>query len=240
MAVRADSPQLRWAISGATSAFAVFLLGLLFRAPAPPPPASSPRLPVVKGVTLVSQHDRVVTDESILLDPTPLFLPTKWNATQRAVAPREIGGRFQGYDTPKLTFAESELKLGLSTPIQTPASVAEAVAEDIRKSPLVGFGRADEVSPPPVSRGPFVEVVSARTGQKVFTLPVAVTPPGAATWQPVEYLARVDAAGLVGRPAVTSRSGVDEIDAFFANYLVRTLRIGERLEPGFYRISIGP
>jgi hypothetical protein len=239
MAGIGDSARLRWALSGALATFLAFLLAMLFRVPSVPPPEFPKSLPA-KGVTLVREGDRVVTDESILLDPTPLFLPTKWNSTQRDLPRREAVGRFQGYDTPKFTFAENELKLRLPPPIKVPASVAEAVAEDIRASPLVGFGRKDSTIEPPPPRGGFVEIVETRTGRKVLAQSISTGPSGTAAWQPMEYLARIDAAGLVGRPVVTSRSGVDEVDAFFANYLVRTLRIGERLEPGFYRISIGP
>jgi hypothetical protein len=65
-------------------------------------------------------------------------------------------------------------------------------------------------------------------------------PPGKGGWAPVEFVARVDAAGLVGPLVVTERSGLEEVDVFFANYLARTLRVGERLAPGFYRICVGP
>jgi hypothetical protein len=39
---------------------------------------------------------------------------------------------------------------------------------------------------------------------------------------------------------VMSRSGVDEVDSYFSKYLVHTLRVGERLEAGIYRICVGP
>lgn len=240
MAGRGDPSRLHWAISCAVAAFALGFLALLFRAPSAAPTVPAKVLAPAKGVTLVGRNDRVVTDESILLDPTPLFLPTKWNAAQRILPPPEVGARFQGYDTPKLTFAQNELKMGLPSPIKVPASVAEAVQEDVRGSPLVGFGRVDANPAPLKPRGAFVEVLSARTGQKVLTDTVLTPPPGSAVWQPLEYVIRVNAAGLVGRPMVTIRSGVDDVDAFFANYLIRNLRIGERLDPGFYRISIGP
>jgi hypothetical protein len=59
-------------------------------------------------------------------------------------------------------------------------------------------------------------------------------------WAPLEFLATVEAAGLVAPLTLTGRSGVDEVDAFFRNYLVRTFRLGERLPPGFYRITVSP
>jgi hypothetical protein len=76
----------------------------------------------------------------------------------------------------------------------------------------------------------------------VFGRPVNDAKPPASTrpWDPMEFVAAVDAAGLVGPLVPTARSGVDEIDAYFGHYLADTLRVGQRLSPGFYRIVVGP
>ncbi len=250
-----DNPKPRWIAAGVVALGVALGVLSLFRAPATLAASQgahgqvgwgsestkgSSKAVAAKGIMLVSQSDRLVTAESILLDPTPLFLPTKWNAAQNEVEAREAGILAQGYDTPKLTFKENELKLALPAPIETPASVAEAVAQDVRSAVFAGFGRVDSVVATPEPRGAFIEITLAGTGQKVIAQALAVRPPGQGGWQPVEYHAKVDAAGLVGLPLVTARSGNDEVDLFFANYLARTLRIGERLEPGFYRISVGP
>ena len=110
------TPQKLWVIALAGTAVAAAAVLMLFREPpALRPPAEKP--PAKRTVTLVNDKDQVVTDESILLDPTALFLPTRWNATQREISRREAGGMFQGYDTPRHSFAENELKLGLPAPI---------------------------------------------------------------------------------------------------------------------------
>ena len=229
----------RWALSVAG---AIALLGLmlwLFRAG---PTINSP----VQGggtqqkVTLVNERDQAVNDESVLLDPTPLFLPTKWNSTQRELTSREPGGRFQGYDAPRLSFSESELKLGLPSPIATPAGPVEAVAADAPAGVFAGFGRRSLAVSATEPRGAFVEVELAATGRKVFTQAISIVPPAKAAWQPVEYVACVNAAGLVGPLVVSARSGTEEVDTYFADYLIRTLRVADRLPPGFYRITVGP
>ncbi len=46
--------------------------------------------------------------------------------------------------------------------------------------------------------------------------------------------------GLVGPPVLTVHSDVAEVDAYFGRYLAEGLRIGQRLNPGFYRIRVGP
>jgi len=229
----------RWAFSAFAGVVLAGLMLWLFRA-SPTMNPSAQRSIARQTVTLVNERDQAVNDETVLLDPTPLFLPTKWNSTQRELASREPGGRFQGYDTPKLSFSESELKLGLPSPIVTPVGPAEAVAADAPTGVLAGFGRSRLTVTAADSRGAFVEVELAATGRKVLAQAVSVVPPAKAAWQPVEYVARVDAAGLVGPLVISARSGVEEVDSYFANYLIRTLRVGERLAPGFYRISVGP
>lgn len=240
MAAMERTTKRRWAVAGAGAAIVGGLVALLFRGPGLPPVAS-PKIEPAPKVTLVSKQDRAINAEAVLLDPMPLFLPTKWNATQRELAPPDSAGRFQGYDAPRFVFTENELKLGgLQDPIKVPASPAEAVTTDAVAGALVGFGRADTPVPAPKARGAFFEVVEAGTGRAVWSDTIVETPPAKGAWQPVEFTASVDPAGLVGPLVVTTRSGVEEVDAFFAKYLARTLRVGERLAPGFYRILIGP
>lgn len=239
MAAVLRNPKERWgAAAGGAVVIAASLLAL-FRSPKPLPNEPVPSVEPAKSVALVK--DKAVADES-LLDPTPLFLPTKWNATPGEVRPPEMGGRFQRFDNPIFTFLDTELKLKLPMPLDVPKTPMEAVAEDVRSAALSGLGRTDQTVTPLEARGAFLEIVASGTGRKVLAQPLAVTVPGKGrgNWQPLELTANVNAAGLVGPPMVTSSSGVDEVDAFFTNYLARTLRIGERLGPGFYRISIGP
>jgi hypothetical protein len=229
----------RW-VFAAVAAGAIGASGLtLFRQPVATDPGGS-AAGQKRSVTLISPQDTAVNDEAVLLDPTPLFLPTKWNATQRAIAPREAGGKFQGFDTPTWNFAENELKLGLPAPIAVPESIAEAVLADAPSVPLVGVGRSDAQIERVVSRKGFIEVFAANSGRAVFKTSLVEGPAGAAAWQPLEFIAAVDPAGLSGPLVLTVRSGVDEVDGFFAGYIAKMLRLGEILAPGLYRISIGP
>ncbi len=239
MAERLQGAKRRWAFSvGVATVVMAGLLVLLRNPKRPPDPAVD--LAAKRTVTLVSAADKAVNDETVLLDPTPLFLPTKWNATQKEITPPEAGGRFQGYDAPKFSFRENELKVGLPAPIKVPAGPAEAVAADAPMSVLVGFGRTEGPSVTQTPRGAFVEIVAATNGRRMLAQSIPTAPTAKGVWQPVEFLAGVDAAGLVGPLVVTSRSGLEEVDGYFASYLTKTMRIGERLAPGFYRICVGP
>jgi hypothetical protein len=185
--------------------------------------------------------DPVVNMATLLRDPTPLFLPTRFNSSRIDYVPNEPGGAFAGFE-PKLTFAEAELELDLPSPSAIPASPADAMAGDPPGAPFLGFGRSDPIVQPISQRTAYVEIHEAGTGKTVFGEAVGDTHPPASSvaWQPMEFMAAVDAAGLVGPVVPTARSGVDDVDAYFGRYLADTLRVGQRLAPGFYRIVVGP
>lgn len=239
MAERLLGTKRRWGISVGLASVVMAGLLVLLREPKARP-AKAVDTAAKRTVVLVSTADKAVNDETVLLDPTPLFLPTKWNATQKEIAPPEVGGRFQGYDAPKFSFSENELKVGLPAPIKVPAGPAEAVAADAPMSVLAGFGRNEAPDLTQIPRGALVEIVTASSGHKVLVQSIPPVPAIKGVWQPVEFLAGIDAAGLVGPLVVTSRSGLEEIDGYFASYLTKSLRIGERLTPGIYRICVGP
>lgn len=201
--------------------------------PAQKPAREAPRSPV--GLV-----DPVVIEKTMLFDLTPLFLPTDFNSSRKVYVPREPGSSFTGFAWRRL-FADSGLQLHLPAAEAVPENPAEALTDDPPGAPFVGFGRRDpnvELLPP---RGAYVEIADAGTGRRVFGQPVAdAHPPSSAPWRPMEFIAAVDSAGLVGSVVPTVRSGVGDVDEYFGRYLADTLRVGQRLAPGFYLISVGP
>jgi len=184
--------------------------------------------------------DRVVIRGTMLRDPTPLFLPTEFNSSSKPYVPPEPGGEFGGF-APKYAFGESDLRLHLPAASAVPESPAQALADEPPGAPFLGFGRADMNVEPLAPRGAYVEIADAGSGRKVFGEPVlGAHPPSSAPWMPIEFMAAVDASGLVGPLVLTTHSGVAEVDAYFGRYLTEILRVGQRLAPGFYRISVGP
>jgi hypothetical protein len=185
--------------------------------------------------------DPVGITGTMLLDPTPLFLPTAFNSSRIDYVPREPGGAFAGF-APKMTYSVSELELRLPPPATIPSTPAAALAGDPPGAPFLGFDRPDPVMEPVSPRAAYIEIVDAGTGRSVFGTPVSDAHPPASLmpWQPMEFIAAVDSAGLVGPVVPTTRSGVGEVDAYFGRYLADTLRVGQRLAPGFYRIIVGP
>jgi len=64
--------------------------------------------------------------------------------------------------------------------------------------------------------------------------------PPRSDYAPLEFLVVISSAGMVGEPVLTTGSGWDDVDIFFRTYLVKTFRLGERLNPGRYRVLVGP
>jgi hypothetical protein len=210
-------------------------LALLVRVPGPP---KGPESPAVRSP--VGLVDPVVIQGTMLFDLTPLFLPTEFNSSRKDYVPREPGSAFAGFPE-KLTFAKSGLELDLPPAAAVPANPAEALFDDPPGAPFIGFGRSDiKVEPLPL-RGAYVEIVEAGSGRRMFGQAVAdAHPPSTGPWKPMEFIAAVDAAGLVGPVVPTTSSENGAVDDYFGRYLAETLRVGQRLAPGFYRISVGP
>lgn len=212
----------------------------LFRAPKPRTETGpSERAP---AVTVAPESDPLLTEEAMLRDPTPLFLPTRWNASENALpaaARPQPGSAFHDF-APAWKFTESELRLRLPPVVTVPARLADAITADRADRPLIGLGRSDHAVAPLPARGAFIRVSSAVDGQVVLARAVEAKPPGEPVWQPLEFLVAIDRVGLI-RPAVlTESSRVLAVDGFFQEYLGQGFHLGERLPPGFYRVSIGP
>jgi len=244
----------RWVWAAGSAVAVVCVFSLLFGLVRPPSRGTVSSV-VRQTIGLdQSQSDSALKEGAMLLDPAPLFLPTKWNAAQKVVDWPEPGGAFQNYRIePKLSFPDAEPNLGLPPPVAVPAKPLDALTVVPPGALAAGFGRADVKIEPLASRGAYVQIVAARTGQpalpqqtleqleRLAAQASPPKPPSGQQWQPIEFLAAVDAAGLIGPPVIVElRSGEEEVARYFQNFLVQTLRVGERLVPGVYRISVGP
>jgi hypothetical protein len=230
-------------------AIAVLVLVLvvqLFRIPAGPvatkggAAAAAP----VGLVRLQDQEDRLLREDATLRDPTPLFLPTRWNAAENALpadARRGAGlSAFVGYAA-KLSFPETAVELQLPAVVTLPARPAESLEAGQPSRPLQGLGETDEPAPSLEPRPAFVEVVAAGDGRVMIAQPlVDARPPGEFNWQPLEFLIAVDRGGVVRPPVLTTSSRFANVDGYFQEYLAKELHLGARLTPGFYRVCFGP
>jgi hypothetical protein len=238
-----------------TSLGAVGLVGavaLLVRAPAPlaPPPRPQP-IPMV-GLSRLdgATGDAVLREEARLRDPTPLFLPiAELNAAQ-GVNPkgtvREPGDTFLGYPG-KPAFGNADVQFAFAPAVVVPDEKRPVEATSLTDwtLPLQGMGQRDVTPPILAARGAYVDIRAAADGSSLG-LEQALTeakPPTQQEWQPMEFLAAVEPGGLVGQPSLMVSSGVEKVDQYFLEYLVKSWRVGERLsklKTGFYVIKLGP
>lgn len=220
-----------------------------FRSPFPPLPLER-QVRAVEDVAPVELKyggagavDSVFREETTLRDPTPLFVPTRWNASENALPAdlqREPGTSFRGY-APRFAFAEADLALDLPPVVTIPARPVDVFGVSKMERPYVGFGQRDQPVPPLPVRGAFVRILAADTGELLLAQPLLDAKPSQdAVWQPLEFLIAIDVSGVVRPPVLTESSRVALVDAYFQEYLVQSLHIGERLGPGFYRACIGP
>ena len=244
-------------LATAAAAVVVALVSLMFRPPAEPPPPSARPTPAVEMHANADAGDALFKDKAIFKDPVPLFLPTVRNSSPPERKQREPEGAFRDY-APEFAFADSELRLNLAAPIAVPARPADALEANPPGNPFLGLGEADVPVPILSPRWAFVEIFADGAGGRAFAQALTdaadleEAPPvlQVGTWQPLEFMAAVDPAGLVGPLMPTVRSVTPPDNAFLQldaetvqwleKYLAQKLRVGEKLPPGFYRICVGP
>jgi hypothetical protein len=223
-----------WALAVA-GAFAVVLATLLlFRAPGiAPQPAKAAPLP---ALTFKQQNEALGAD---FYDPMPLFVPTKWNARPNVVPNEKL--RESGDESYGAPSEVNAAKLAFPAKTGVPSTPVEALGLWTQESPFLGMGQSDGRTEPLSERAALVEVRREGDGKQVFTKIVSGKPaPGSGNWPPMEFIAAIDPAGLVGLPMPVPSSNPADIVARFQIYLAKELRVGQRLEPGFYRIKVGP
>lgn len=240
----------RWLVAALVSLATLAGVTALFRAPAPAEP---------QRTAVVARHaveiarpgptDELLRQETELRDLRPLFLQTSRNAALRAPR-REPGRTLLGEEARELKFTEAELHVERDLPpivtlggrAMDRAEPVDALGFDTDLASVTGFGRKPTTESVLPARGGFVEIISVRDGARVLAdaLPAATRPPTERAWGPLEFFAAVDSSGLTSQLVLTKGSQVEEVDAHFRRFLVQDYRIGLRLTPGFYRITVAP
>jgi hypothetical protein len=226
------SEKLRWLAAGFATTIIGFGLLFWFEVPSASTDhaAGSSRFE-----TLVVQ--RVVADEAALLDKTPLFLPTSWNTSIKDVSlPATVFADFPS----AFAYKEGDHSFGVFRSDQEGLNGAILDIEG-PNSAFLSFGQKAQNLQVTRRAVGYLEVYSAKDGIAVIREALTLDlPPGTINWSPIELMAVVSAAGLVGPPVSITLSGLEEVDLYFADFLVKVFRIGEKLSPGVYRIVVGP
>ncbi len=211
-----------------------------------PPTGAMPRGPepfvkLAGGGAAQGVRDRVLAEQAKYFDPTPLFIPTEWNYGQGplpANVVKQPGQVFADFGA-KLNFSENGLAKYGAGEETAPASLPEILARG-NEAPFAGFGQVDVPRPALPERGGFVDIKALRDGSLILAASLEGVKLPRTDFSPVEFLVAVGKAGLLGEPVLTAGSGSDEIDATLRSHLVRNFRLGERLAPGRYVVSVGP
>jgi hypothetical protein len=242
----------RWVVAAVGGVVVTVALFLLFRFPgATPLVVNMPRVPVAPVIRVAKPDDGdlLLQEEAQLRDLRPMFLPTSRNAA--LPEPRlEPGKTFLEDEHLKLNFSDAEVQISRELPPVAmlagrrveEAGPVDALSPQENGVRMQGFGRMEASTTPVKSRGGYLAVTALADGRRVLdaTLPIEAQPAGESAWAPVEFMAVVDAAGLVSPLAVTEGSRVEDVDVHFKKYLTLNFRIGERLGPGLYRVVVAP
>jgi hypothetical protein len=209
---------------------------ILFRAPSSEQKSGQlSKASVASGVAL----KRVVSEDAVLLDKTPLFLPTDLNTAEKDVSLPKTGGIFS--DFPPI-FAYSEFDVGFGGMRASENVVVNNALELASGAPLaLGFGRLFDQATGINPQRFYLDILSAKDGAQISQEVLLSNPPRTdAIWRPIEFMALIGTVGLEAPLIQIARSGSDEIDAYFSDFLARKLKRGANLSPGTYRLIVGP
>jgi hypothetical protein len=186
-------------------------------------------------------NDQVLRERADLLDPTPLFFPTEWNYGQRPLREslrRQPGQVFGSFD-PKWTFTDQALKSYGVEAAPAPEKLSDVLGQG-NEAPFAGIGHIDVPRTALPDRTGFLEVRRFGGSEPIIGQTLRYLSLPRSDYAPLEFLVLVSSSGIVGDPVLTSGSGWEEVDSFFRTYIVKTFRLGERLNPGRYRVLVGP
>jgi len=248
---RRDSDRTTWVLAGAVALLVVAGAALLFRVPETPDPAvSASDRPDQGSVALEfrfsrSESDQVIENEYDMHDRMPLFLPTPRNARPGGVtveeALQEPGLLVARPISGQLEYPEERASVDFPPRVALPERQADVLAFTPEAIRFLGMGQVDRASADRPARTATIEVSRQGSGEPV--LQEAITgslPLVESTWSPMELLVSVDVSGIVIPPFVVKSSTVAAIDSFLREYVVSGARLGEKLPPGTYLVSVGP
>lgn len=187
------------------------------------------------------RDDQVLRERGEYFDPTPLLFPTERNFGQNGLREsmrRQPGDVFGRIDA-KLTFTEQNVRPYSAEATSAPERLVDVLGSGNEK-PFAGMGQIDVKRPALVERNGFVEIWSLFDSKLVASHILTDIGMPHNDFAPLEFLVAVSSSGLVGEPVLMNGSGQEDIENFLRTYLVKTFHLGERLNPGRYRVLIGP
>lgn len=198
------------------------------------------------GVLLVDlateEQNQALIGELTLKDPTPLFLPTRWNSGQvdRAMTTERSSGASFGQIEAKWILPDGENRLILPDGVSVPQTAISTINQVENRLSSGEFSRRDASGRTLTERAGFLEVLAVETGKTVYQRVLESDTIGQAIEVPVEIILAVNSSGFWLRPTVAQVAEEGAVEFDRVNFLLREARLETILEPGFYRILLGP
>lgn len=204
--------------------------------------ASASRVGVVLTHADADEQVAGLRGEFVLKDPTPLFLPHKWNSGQ--VDERDEGVLFPGTSfgaiEPKLIFPEAANDIAIPDGVEVPATALSAME---RLAETVGHGELTRRDGEPQalrSRRGYVEVMTMTDGNLLHQRVIDEDLTPFQVQAPIEALLAISEAGVWVRPTVIEAPEGVSVNFEEINSVLKALHLESILSPGIYRILLGP
>jgi len=240
---RKPSARLIW-LTGIVLALAVHAAGLLvFRVEKEEAEVPEADYSFANLSPLGDDGSQTLHEWAYLFDTSPLFFPTRWNASGASVATAALDQRPEPLFLPfpaRLSYGERDFGLGaiVSVQMETPLEILRGFDDPVRG--VFGEGKVEIAALE--ERFALVEVLAPDGSGAILekTIPVEGAPKiGARLWAPAEFLVQVVPTGRLGEPVRVRGTGIEAVDHYLGTELLSLLE--ERmLEPGYYRVRIGP
>ena len=169
-------------------------------------------------------------------------MPTQWNSGQvdRAMTAERSSGASFGPIGAKWVFPDEENRLVLPDGVSVPSSAISTI-DQIENGIWVGeLARRGGSNRALASRAGYLEVVAVDTGKTVYERVLEAPVDGQVIEVPVETMLAVNSSGFWLRPTVAQVAEGGAIEFDRVNLMLRETRLETILEPGFYRILLGP
>lgn len=194
----------------------------------------------------VGTMDEVLLEELVLLDSTPLFMPTRWNAASDLTRLASLSEAVEAF---------SEFSPTLQLPGEALPSGGMGAATDFQPKDFIPGGPAFYVNrylgkPLPKADLGFMPepklwftlLDGAQAIQPAFSVDLDLIeesslPTG--LWQQIQGYLQIADGRPVGPPVLNSRSGYPDWDAYIVERITRSEIYG-KLKDGYYRLAVYP